>query len=106
MAILRARCRSCGSEIDVTVGQAVYDSELVWHRGYSCPYCGSRTEEDGRGAAPDEVRYAVLQQEGEWALEVAEIGTGATLALKLLRRALNLSLGGIGELGKRIPGTI
>jgi hypothetical protein len=106
MAIVRGRCRSCGSEIDVTVGQAVYDGGLVWHKGYSCPYCGDKTEEDGRGPAPEEVRCAVLQQEGEWALVLAEAGTRATTALKLLRQALNLSLGEVGELRRHLPGTV
>jgi hypothetical protein len=106
MAIVRERCRSCGLEIDVTVGQAVHDRELVWHKGYSCPLCGSRTEEDGRGPAPDDLRCAVLHQEGRWALELTVAGTRATIALKLLRQALNLSLGEIGESRKRLPGVV
>jgi hypothetical protein len=65
-----------------------------------------REETGGRWARPDEVRIAVLQQEGEWALVLAEPGTRATIALKLLRQALNLSLGEVGELRKRLPGTV
>ena len=106
MAVLREQCRSCRSEVDVTVGQAVCDHELVWHKGYTCPNCGGSTEEDGRGPTPDEVRCAIIQQEGEWALELAETGILVTMALKMLRQALNLSLSEVGELRTRLPGVV
>ena len=106
MAIVRERCRSCSSEIDVSVGQAVYDGGLVWHKGYSCPYCGSKMEEDEQGPTPNDVRCAILQQDGEWALVMEEAGSRTTTALKLLRQALNLTLGEIGALRKRLPGAV
>jgi hypothetical protein len=106
VAVIRERCRTCTAETDVVVGQAIYDGELVWHRGYRCTYCGVQIEEDGRGSAPDDVRRAILQQEGEWALTLEEPGRRATTALKLLRQALSLSLGEVEELRKLIPGTV
>jgi hypothetical protein len=106
MAIVRERCRSCGSEVNVTVGQAIYDHELLWHKAYTCSVCGSSAEEDGRGRAPDEVRWAILQRDGEWALELLETDAVATKALKLLRQILNLSIAEVGELRRRLPGVL
>src|SRR5437868_6619833 len=93
MAFLRERCPTCGVETDVAVGQAIDGGDLVWHKGYTCPSCGDAREEDGRGQAPGDIRRAILQQDGEWTLVIEEAGTRATTALKLLRQALDLSLG-------------
>lgn len=106
MAIVRERCQFCSSEIDVSVGQSVYDGKLVWHKGYSCPICGGKAEEDGRGSAPYDIRSAILQRDGEWALRMDDAGSGITTGLKLLRQALNLSLREIAVLRKRLPGDV
>lgn len=106
MAIVKGQCSSCGREIDIGVGQALVGNRLVWNRAYSCSFCKTQVEEDGHGNPPDYIRHAILQQEGEWTLILIDEGTRASTVLRVLRQALNLSLGEVGELRKHFPGPV
>ena len=106
MATYRTACMDCQQTIDVYVGQSVYDRKLVWHQSYRCPNCGMAIEEDDIGSPPDELRQLILEQEGSWCLQIAEIGDSAIIAAKILRKLMNLSLPDIANVKKKIPGEV
>ena len=106
MAILVGHCQFCGAEINIQVGQSVQGQRLVWHRSYYCQKCGGRLEVDGRGDAPDDVRSALIAQEGEWCIRLESTEADLPLALKSLRQLFGLSLVEIGQLRKKIPGIV
>lgn len=104
MVIVEGSCSRCGSPVQVAVGERVVRDNMVWYRSYQCQVCGNRIEEDGRGTPPEEIRNAVLKQEGEWSLVVE--GSGGPAVLKALRHVLQLSVTDTAELRKRLPGEI
>jgi hypothetical protein len=106
MAILKEICRSCGAELEAAVGQAVVRHRLYWHRSFSCQHCGAQIEEDGYGIPPHDVRFAILRDEGEWTLVLDDLAERTTLALKLIRQALGLSLVETAAVRKHIPGAV
>jgi hypothetical protein len=57
---------------------------------------------------PDDIRLTILQQEGEWTLilDREESNRSTTVALKLLRQALNLPLSEVGKLRRLLPGPV
>lgn len=105
MTSIHTPCEQCERDAVVYVGQSINDGGLVWYASYCCPHCGFQLEEDGFDSPPDEIRRAILADEGEWTLIVHETGSRAILALKVLRKALNLSLDDIAKLRKLIPGS-
>jgi ribosomal protein L7/L12 len=90
----------------MSVGQSVFDKELVWHLSYSCPDCGETIELDDTGAIPDFMREEILAKEGNWNLIVLEKAERATVATKLLREAMSLSLAEAMKLKKKMPGSV
>lgn len=93
MANMIVRCRACGAEISISVGQTLRKGMLIWHRASVCPSCGSQIEEDGRGDAPDDVRLAILHEDGEWTLIIESEVDLAVAGLKALRQAMDIPLG-------------
>jgi len=106
MIVIKRSCQSCGKPLNVTVGQEMIDGRIVWYESYDCPYCGSRTEVDGKDDTPDEIRNALLAEEGEWGLNISENGPQAIQAIKTLREALGLSLSEAQAAKKKIPGIV
>jgi len=106
MISIHIPCEHCGSDLVVNAGQSISNRRLVWYRSYSCPDCGFQLEEDGFDSPPDEIRRVILADEGEWTLSVHETGSRAILTLKVLRKALNLSLDDVAKLRKHIPGSV
>ncbi len=100
------KCQSCERQITASVGQETIDGRILWYESYSCPYCGYRLEVDGKDDTPDDIREAILAEEGEWALDVLETGPQAILALKVLRDALGLSLNEAKEVKDKMPGIV
>ena len=106
MAQLARRCEKCSGESSASVGDLMFDGRLVWYESFWCPSCGTHLEIDGHDAAPEEIRKAILAQEGEWSLLVEETGKRRLLALKVVRTVLGLSLDEIGTLRTKIPGPL
>jgi DNA-directed RNA polymerase subunit RPC12/RpoP len=106
MAKLEVRCDHCGKDILMDVNQTMaYGDQLVWNGSYLCSYCGSQIEVDGGEDIPEDVRNAILAQQGEWALNVTETSRIVPI-LKVLREALHLSLGMIAQCKERMPGIV
>lgn len=106
MAIIIKKCPDCQKEIDVYCGQYAYFGQLMWHASFNCFYCGNVIEEDGIGMPPEDIRKAILSSEGRWTLEVWETGDRATLTIKIIREALQLSRSDAIMLKKKIPGKV
>ncbi|MDC0832473.1 hypothetical protein CKA32_003558 [Geitlerinema sp. FC II] len=106
MTILKRQCDSCKNTIDIRVGQSVFNGELLWFASYSCPVCNIEIEEDGKGAAPEEIRQVLLREYGIWYLEVRESGKRALMAAKFLGAIVNLSNLEILKLRHKIPGRV
>jgi hypothetical protein len=106
MVLIYGLCGNCSKDIQMSVGQSVFDKELVWHLSYSCPYCGETIELDDTGAIPDFMREEILAKEGNWNLIVLEKAERATVATKLLREAMSLSLAEAMKLKKKMPGSV
>ncbi len=106
MVLIYGVCGNCSKDIQMSVGQSVFDKELVWHLSYSCPDCGETIELDDTGAIPDFMREEILAKEGNWNLIVLEKAERATVATKLLREAMSLSLAEAMKLKKKMPGSV
>lgn len=99
-------CQRCGSPVELNVGQAISSGKLVWNTSYVCSHCGWQIEGDETGVPPEKFRKAILEAEGEWSLAIQETGKSATLAIKILREIMGLSLSEAMRLKKMIPGTV
>jgi len=106
MVLIYGLCGNCSKDMQMSVGQSVFDKKLVWHLSYSCPYCGEAIELDDTGAIPDFMREEILAKEGNWNLIVLEKAERATVATKLLREAMSLSLAEAMKLKKKMPGSV
>src|SRR4028118_665990 len=106
MVLIYGLCGNCSKDIQMSVGQSVFDKELVWHLSFSCPYCGGTIGLDDTGAIPDFMREEILAKEGNWNLIVLEKAERATVATKLLREAMSLSLAEAMKLKKKMPGSV
>lgn len=107
MAILKQTCSGCGADIEAHVGQSTGLWRLRFWISTDCPRCGAVTEADG-DEAPEDVRRAILAEEGLWALhvEVGEKSMERTKIAVVLRKELGLSLPETAELKARLPGEV
>ncbi|MEG4218398.1 hypothetical protein QUA27_24245 [Microcoleus sp. Pol14C6] len=106
MVLIYGLCGNCSKDIQMSVGQSVFDKKFVWHLSYSCPYCGEAIELDNTDAIPNEMRKEILAKEGTWNLIVLEKEQGATVVTKILRQAMELSLAEAIKLKKKMPGSV
>ncbi len=107
MVLIYGLCGNCSKDIQMSVGQSVFDKKLVWHLSYSCPYCGEAIELDNTDAIPNEMRKEILvTKEGTWNLIVLEKEQRATVVTKILRQAMELSLAEAMKLKKKMPGSV
>jgi hypothetical protein len=59
------------------------------------------------GLPSEEVRRAILEEEGQWGLRVAEPdGQGQFVALKVLREAQRLTVAQTADLRRQLPGVV
>ena len=106
MATIYQRCPKCDREVPVTVGQTWQYAGLRWSMSCLCPFCGAGYEADGRGIPPQDIRAAILTEEGEWQLQVPDATAPKTCIAKSLRNELNLSLTQAAQLIHQIPGVL
>jgi hypothetical protein len=98
-------CETCGNQITVAVGQSWQYGGLRWSASCSCPFCANKYEMDGRGLPPQDIRDAIISEEGEWELCVSAAAPKACIA-KLLRKEQSLSLGQAAALIHTMPGVV
>lgn len=106
MAQISGQCQDCGSEVIIYTNQNIWDRQLVWWAEYACQHCGFEIHLDDGGYPPEEIRQAILAEQGKWRLAIAETGRGRILATKILRQVMDLSLAEAMKLKNMMPGTI
>ena len=73
---------------------------------FHCRHCRRAFEADGRGTAPDDIRAAILKEDGTWDLVVPKSDDSKTCIVKALRQALKLDLSQAASLLQKIPGAV
>ncbi|MCA1294968.1 hypothetical protein LBW89_18300 [Paenibacillus sp. alder61] len=107
MAVMKVRCARCGENVVLQVKQYIVNNAIAWSEAYSCVNCGNEVVSDDWGdQTPNEVRKAILEQEGEWELVILKHGENKSRFLRKLRDALSLTLQKVSDLCKKIPGTL
>lgn len=99
-------CPQCGRRIDYAVGESLYGTSYAWWVAYRCTGCGAAMEGDGKLPLPDDLRQVLLEQEGEWALHMAPVGAQTVASMRVLRKALGLSITETSKLRARWPGVV
>jgi hypothetical protein len=105
MVAIASTCGKCRRGVRLSVSQTVQRGELRWGTSYQCEFCGTAEESDGVGAAPEDVRRAIIEQDGEWGLTVTDVVVVPT-ALRVLRQALALSISETAAIKRGAPGTL
>ncbi|MEG4069422.1 hypothetical protein QUA42_19165 [Microcoleus sp. Pol11C2] len=106
MVLIYGLCGNCSKDIQMSVGQSVFDKKVVWHLSSSCPYCSQAIALDNTHAIPNEMKKEILAKEGNWNLIVLEEEQPATVVTKILRQAMELSLAEAMNLKKKMPGSV
>ena len=106
MVLIYGLCGNCDQDIQMLVGQSLFDKKLVWYLSYSCSHCGEAIELDDTYAIPNEMREEILAKEGSWNLIVLEKEQRATVVTKILGEAMSLSLPEAMKLKKKMPGSV
>ena len=78
-------CSSCCATEIVNYRQHLIKGELYWSGYANCKSCGSTIEFDGQGDLPEELKPAILVEEGEWQL-VLDDQNDVVPALRVLRQ--------------------
>ncbi len=103
---IKIKCDNCGKDIYFHYGQVINcDMELAWAGGYLCQFCGESIEVDGE-TIPIEYREAILRNEGNWSLSLHISDNMVMKAIKIIRKAMELSMEETKYLKSNIPGTI
>ncbi|HEX9063314.1 MAG TPA: hypothetical protein VF941_24340 [Clostridia bacterium] len=105
MAKINIVCK-CNNTVAADVGQNFHRGRLGWYLSYKCPKCGEAIEQDGIDTTPEEIRNALILEEGLWGLYVHESSQGASSTLNVLRKALDLPMTKVAKIKKLIPGMI
>ncbi|MFF8958340.1 hypothetical protein [Streptomyces sp. NPDC014894] len=85
------------------MSQFVLHDELWWVSEFSCESCGTRLcEHAGPGAAPDDVRQALLAAHGSVTLRPTGPAPGLVPVLRALREASGVSLPQARELAAEL----
>lgn len=96
-------CPRCEDNGALTIGQSSRGGKLRWYESVNCPRCGLRSEADGEGLPPDELRRLLMARDGVWAVRLSGSKSGAA-AGKVLRDALGLDMRQVSLLLKQLPG--
>jgi hypothetical protein len=87
----------------LSVGQSTYGGKLRWYESVNCSVCGLRSEADGAGMPPAEIRQRLIERHGLWSVWLHELKSGAATG-KVLRNALGMDVRQLALLLKQLPG--
>lgn len=104
MAEILLNCPKCGNKTTVRIGQVETSANLAWFRSWNCNNCGFTAEESG-DEAPDDIREKLIEEGGTWIL-IIEKSLKKSSNLKLLKKALGLTIQDISRLQKDDSGKI
>lgn len=106
VAKIKIQCQ-CGKLIQASAGQGFRNNVLYWFLSYRCEHCGRNLEEDGGDDIHDEIRNAIIAQDGEWNLFVKDNEKKTIIkALLTIKEHMRLSINEISEMKKRHPTAI
>ena len=105
MATVPHTCGSCGRESVAGVGQHA-GASLRWWLAFRCSAWGSMLEAGGDEDASEDVRQAIIAEQGLWALFVEAEGSGKVRAVAALRQVLGMSMAEAGALKGSLPGRV
>ncbi len=106
MAKVKVVCQ-CNNTVVGDTGQSLRNGNISWYLSYKCNNCGNVIEEDGGEDIPEDIRNAIILDEGEWGLKInSQDSKFITKGLLLIKEALNLSLNHVSEMKKLFPGSI
>ncbi len=105
VATVSHTCGSCGRESVAGVGQSTLGG-LRWWLAFRCSACGSMLEADGGEDAPEDIRQAIIAEQGLWALFVEAEGSGKVRVVAALREVLELTMAEAAALKGRLPGRV
>lgn len=105
MATIDHTCARCRKTSRAFVRQQTKGWRVAWSMSFQCSTCGDAFESDG-DEAPEDVRDAIIAEEGIWGLIVEATGTQRVKAIHSLRTGLNLSMEEASRLKGQIPGML
>ncbi|SEO88718.1 hypothetical protein [Actinacidiphila rubida] len=89
---ITTRCHDCGGELTRDVGQFTERGQVRWGIEGQCQNCPNAWCEQGSGATPEEIREALLAQQGPARLRLAGPEPSMVPVLRALRELHGLSL--------------
>lgn len=106
LAFVLRKCDKCNSDIKFNFTQRIDSyNDISWCGGYRCTKCDDGVEIDGSGIIDDTLRNIILEQEGLWGLHL-EKEIDKVEVIKIIRKALNLSIEEVKRIKNSIPGVI
>jgi hypothetical protein len=97
-------CPTCGGRRRLRFGERCRTSDVTWYLSTSCEACGERTEADGYGELPEDLRAIELARSGAWRVVVTS--APSTAGWSAIREALRLDVGAAMAMKHQIPGAV
>jgi hypothetical protein len=88
---IKLPCPRCGWSAALRIGQINFRGELRWFESTNCDKCGLRSEADGVGFPPLNIRELLIDNDGEWCVIMKDVKSTAS-AVKVLQAALSLDI--------------
>lgn len=88
---IKLPCPRCGWSATLSIGQMSFRGKLRWHESANCDKCGLRSEADGVGFPPSNIRELLINSGGEWCVIMKDVKSTATV-VKVLQAALSLDM--------------
>jgi len=104
LASIQETCDKCNSEVKFYFTQRIDSyNGLSWSGSFKCAKCNNSIEVDGIGELDDFLRDSIIEQEGLWGLQFG-IVLDKVNAVRIIRKALNLTIEEVKKIKNRIPG--
>lgn len=88
---IKLPCPRCGRSAALSIGQMNFRGKLRWHESAHCNKCGLRSEADGVGFPPSNIRQLLIDSDGEWCVIMKDVKSTASV-VKVLQAALSLDM--------------
>jgi hypothetical protein len=88
---IKLHCPRCDKADGLRIGQLNFRGQLRWFESVNCDQCGLRSEADGVGFPPSQIREWLIKHNGEWSVMIGNVRSKAS-TVKVLRAALSLDM--------------
>lgn len=88
---IKLPCPRCGWSAALSIGQMNFRGKLRWLESTNCDKCGLRSEADGVGFPPSNIRKLLIESDGEWYVIMKDVKSTASV-VKILQAALSLDM--------------